>query len=795
MELSITMKKWLVGYIILSLILLGIITFIGADKSSINTKYSNVYKESETIVQSAQNYYGSYLLISTNNDEKVVKVDKDRENYQILDMVVNGENLFFMYEYTPHLNEPIYGLGCYNLKSEKLHSYSISNLDAYTWLAFGVRDGKMYCLMNDIDNKEVVEFIVNDVSDADWEISQTFKYPDGHYVIKAGYVGGNVSIYLDDGSTYYYKDMKLCEYDNIAGTSFDEYKVGLLNENFNSVWMIKCIINTLATIIVVWLVITVIGAFVVVGIVGRNKLTLRMFSIVELVFTLTIIASSIVFAINTYNDSQNRVYDASEAGLIKLVGKAETVQSISYEMLYETSENGNCPYADIMVIKKDKAGATVINALVSPKKAADAALLKVIDRGNTYKDVHRSEISFNGKVYLITTVYKEGLSSDTILVGFTDKTIITSQLEQFIERLYMVSGIIWICGSLIIVVVYIVYTVKWKRFSNALISIVRNRDDIIIPTKFKGGMQREWSAIEQIRHKLSKSYYEKIQNMEQYSKYVPKGIESVLDKQTLLDVEVGDFKEFEGNVVTISVENADFDNTDKYLKTASKNYEIVYDAIKDKQGTIISQDSDLSECKLIFKDSVNDALKFSVEVLRRMRENPGIADREKLIVVNSTTCKAGIIGCEEKAVPFLHYAEEEVFIKYIDSLKRAGVHLIITEKAINQCSEKFTFRYIGYISDKGINIKIHECLDAYPKFKKEIIEKTAKKFKQAIGLFYSGDFYLARNAFNEVLKANPDDLIAKWYLFNCEHNLNNTAEEQVNYSLFGNKIYEQQYRI
>ena len=217
------MKKWLVGYIILSLILLGIITFIGADKSSINTKYSNVYKESETIVQSAQNYYGSYLLISTNNDEKVVKVDKDRENYQILEMVVNDENLFFMYEYTPHLNEPIYGLGCYNLKSEKLHSYSISNLDAYTWLAFGVRDDKMYCLMNDIDNKEVVEFIVNDVSDADWEISQTFKYPDGHYVIKAGYVGGNVSIYLDDGSAYYYKDMKLCEYDNIAGTSFDEY--------------------------------------------------------------------------------------------------------------------------------------------------------------------------------------------------------------------------------------------------------------------------------------------------------------------------------------------------------------------------------------------------------------------------------------------------------------------------------------------------------------------------------------------------------------------------------------------
>ena len=44
------------------------------------------------------------------------------------------------------------------------------------------------------------------------------------------------------------------------------------------------------------------------------------------------------------------------------------------------------------------------------------------------------------------------------------------------------------------------------------------------------------------------------------------------------------------------------------------------------------------------------------------------------------------------------------------------------------------------------------------------------------------------------LKENPDDKIARWYLFNCEHNLNLTGEQEVSYGLFENKIYEQQYQ-
>ena len=79
--------------------------------------------------------------------------------------------------------------------------------------------------------------------------------------------------------------------------------------------------------------------------------------------------------------------------------------------------------------------------------------------------------------------------------------------------------------------------------------------------------------------------------------------------------------------------------------------------------------------------------------------------------------------------------------------------------------------------------------------KKELLINTQKTFKKALGLFYSNDFYLARNTFNEVLKVNPDDRIARWYLFNCEHNLNNSSDSEISYGLFENKVYEQLYQI
>jgi hypothetical protein len=107
------------------------------------------------------------------------------------------------------------------------------------------------------------------------------------------------------------------------------------------------------------------------------------------------------------------------------------------------------------------------------------------------------------------------------------------------------------------------------------------------------------------------------------------------------------------------------------------------------------------------------------------------------------------------ALPFLHYDNEMIFNKYRAYLRQAGVMLVLTENAVNKCDDKYTFRYIGYLSDNGNNVKIYECINAYSKFKKEILEKTLNIFKKAMGLYYSNDFYL------DELKKYRDEVMEK----------------------------------
>ena len=85
-------------------------------------------------------------------------------------------------------------------------------------------------------------------------------------------------------------------------------------------------------------------------------------------------------------------------------------------------------------------------------------------------------------------------------------------------------------------------------------------------------------------------------------------------------------------------------------------------------------------------------------------------------------------------------------------------------------------RYLGYLllSDSQERIRLYEVLDACPLREGKQKALTDQKFQKGLSLFYQHDFYLARSTFNEVLRENPEDSMAKWYLFTCEKYLNET---------------------
>lgn len=772
------MKKWLIVYIVFSLVILGVITFTGADRINTKTKYSECIEQNENKFQYANNYHGSYLFISNGDGVDIIDVDADRHNYEILDLVYYNDSVCYMYEYTPYLNQPVYGIGTYSLSDGRQYSYDINNLNKFEWLDMGIRDNKIYCLMNDISNRQMIEFVVNVSGDSDWEISQTIDFPSEGYIVRAEYLNENINICLDNGKAYYYIAMKLFEYKDINESPFGSYKVYSPNDVFSNKWILTCMLDSFVSVIAVWGLITVTGILFVVGIASRSSLVIRMFSISQVVVLTVVFVCCVCFTMGWHRNAVTLAYDAAEAGLVSLADE----DSINYEMLYNASDNGTYPYSEIMVIEKKGSEMKIINNLSSPRGGVDAALMKAVDRGTSFDDSYRSKLDFNGKTYLVSSLYKTGVNSDIIWVGFIDYNIVTSQLKGFIKNLIMGAVIIFIIELFVMGLVISVYSNRWKKFSNALVDIVGNKYDCAIPTRLPNGLKREWSALKAINHKFGRSHYDNMQNLEQYNKYVPKDVAPLLDKSNILDVEIGDVKKFSSNIVNVNFEYNGYDNFDKYIEMTSGIYNIIYENANRYEGTVISHDADFTDSKILFGDDINKSVDFAINVLARARELQDSNGR--IVMIDANTCRVGMVGCDKKALPFLHYDNEMILNKHRAYLRQAGVMLVLTENAVNKCNDKYTFRYIGYLSDNGNNVKIYECINAYSKFKKEILEKTLNIFKKAMGLYYSNDFYLARNAFNDVLKINPDDAIARWYLFSCENNLNNNTDSPAGYNLF-----------
>ena len=108
-----------------------------------------------------------------------------------------------------------------------------------------------------------------------------------------------------------------------------------------------------------------------------------------------------------------------------------------------------------------------------------------------------------------------------------------------------------------------------------------------------------------------------------------------------------------------------------------------------------------------------------------------------------------------------------------------GLNLVLTEDVKNRENYDGAFRYIGYIliADTGERLRLYEALDACVLAQRRLKEETDTRFQKGLELFYQHDFYLARSTFSDVLKENPEDAMAKWYLFTCENYLNQVHVE------------------
>ena len=133
----------------------------------------------------------------------------------------------------------------------------------------------------------------------------------------------------------------------------------------------------------------------------------------------------------------------------------------------------------------------------------------------------------------------------------------------------------------------------------------------------------------------------------------------------------------------------------------------------------------------------------------------------------------GVAGVSSQSLCYITSPNTRELEEYAVWFSGMRIPLVLTETVAKR-EDAGQLRYIGFInlSPDNRQIKLYEAIDAESARLRQLKLTTRGKFEETMELFYSKEYYLARNQFSEILKECPEDSLAKWYLFESERYLN-----------------------
>ena len=300
-------------------------------------------------------------------------------------------------------------------------------------------------------------------------------------------------------------------------------------------------------------------------------------------------------------------------------------------------------------------------------------------------------------------------------------------------------------------------------------------------------------AMQELCMSLSIRDYELNCTVQSYGRFVPQGLTKLLNRASMAEIVYGDSRRMEGPVGLFSIANRDVARNlledAQFVSFVDHSFQLLDDSLQAHKGCLLSGSIDLASMEALFPNAAA-GVRAGLDFLGRSRaqQEGGGPAPELFLLLHSASFLYGITGSQEKVFPYLSSSELEFLGSFSRQLYETGTRIVMTEPYHQQIAGcGFTTRYIGFVSypDKDYACKLYEVLDAYPELDRSLRMRYNQRLQEAIHLFYRNDFYLARNLFSALLRACPEDGIARWYLFACEHFFNQEDGKEVDYQLFG----------
>lgn len=387
-------------------------------------------------------------------------------------------------------------------------------------------------------------------------------------------------------------------------------------------------------------------------------------------------------------------------------------------------------------------------------------------------------VRIDGEAYRVLGVpATDGLYPEYLLIGITRREDLS--VWKVGSKVYIkYAEILFLLGSMVSISLLVLQGRELKRLAKAMENVANGQMDVEKKSVHGKDADRMWNSLLEIKKTISQINYSKYRIYESCYRFAPKNIEKILGKDSIAEVKSGDMVPVHGTVASIS--STELENRDRQsAQVMSRFFKLIEKHQNAEAGFIVSGHSDLTMLKVLYLEDSKSTVDFAAAFMHELCEDRSLEGLKTSVFLHYAQYVYGVAGTEQQSFPFLLSREGKEIEQYARWFQEMGLKLVITESVKNRENPDGNLRYIGYIliSDTGEELRLYEALDACPIAQRRLKVETDAKFQKALQLFYQHDFYLARSTFSDVLRENPEDAMAKWYLFTCEKYLNQVHME------------------
>lgn len=273
----------------------------------------------------------------------------------------------------------------------------------------------------------------------------------------------------------------------------------------------------------------------------------------------------------------------------------------------------------------------------------------------------------------------------------------------------------------------------------------------------------------------SQLYTTQVALTQAYSRFVPPEYLEFLQKDSIVDVQLGDHVSREMAIMFSDIRS--FTTLSENM-TPKENFafvnaylERVSPIIREHGGFIVKYLGD--GMMAVFPGGADDAIAAGVAKLRRIteynihRRQDGYQPIRIGIGIHSGHMMVGMVG-EAARMQGDAFSDNVNLTARLEGLtKEFGVGLIVSKEALTAMKhpDRRQFRFLGEVHVKGKRnaISIFEILDAEPESMRAPKLQTKELFERGLEAFLAGRLGVAQACFDEVCQRNPEDRVAQLY--------------------------------